>query len=764
MKGRIPALLLCFFAICAQGQTPGGADSTNKPASSSAQEDPLLKNLAEAESAQRAGNLTNADISNRAVLGIALQRMGVLAIEKGEYGKAVEYLRDAAGFSDSASTRTNLAIAYMRQNLLDDALREARVAVALNPEHIGARYILANIYYAREEYEAAKPELEHVFSTAPDFEIARALGFTYLSLKEIENARTHFKRTLELLKQETAGIHILFAKFYERTNFPADAERELKRAVEIDPKANKVNLYLGYLLMQSGGAGRMDEAFNWFEKELALDPDDFYANFYAGVALNTNNENEKAIPFLKRAIELKADSGESHVFLAQAYLALDDLENAEKNLRKAVALESDSKKNTQSRRTHSLLGRLLVRTGRREEGRRELEIADQLQKDALDTSRSVLDRILGQAAEGSDLASEPDKEIKVEATPEITPERADQLREIEGFLTGIVAQAYANLGVIATQYTRLNDAVGFFSTAYRWNPDFPNLGRNLGIVRFRNAEYESSIEPLTRQLKANPEDALARKLLGTSYYLTGSYQNAVDTLKPIESVLPSDPELAYSYGFSLVQVKRNKEAIPVFEQMAAAIGADTATILFAAQGFMVSGDYLRAIKEFKRVLAEAPGTPRANYFIGQCFLRLNKAAEAAEAFEREISISPQDPVSRYHLAVTLIERRVNTDRAVVLLEEAIRLRPGYADAHYQLGKYYLERGENEKAVEELERGTASDPGKDYIHYQLSIAYRKVKRNDDAERELKIYQRLKDEKRKTDMPMAMGDDGSTKPGQ
>lgn len=762
MKGRIQVLFLCFFAVCVHGQAP---ETPGDPRSKQVQtEDTLLRSLAAAENAQRTGDLSNAEVSNRTVLGIALQRMGVLAVEEGDYPEAVDYLQEAVGFSDTASSRTNLAIAYMRQNLLDDALREARAAVRGDAEHIGARYILANIYYAREEYEKAKPELEAVFEKTPDFEIARALGFTYLSLKEIENARAHFERTLGMLKEESAGIHILFAKFYERTNFPADAERELKRAIEIDPKANKVNLYLGYLLMQSGGAGRMGEALSWFKKELAIDPNDFYANFYAGVAANANNENEEAIPFLKRAIELNPQSGEAHLFLAQSQLALDELENAEKNLRSAIALESASKKNTQSRRTHFLLGRLLIRTGRQEEGSKELQLANELQKEALDSSRSELDRILGQVAEGTDLKSDKDKAIQVEEKPEISAERAEQLKKIRTFLSGIIEQSFANLGVIATQRNQLGEAVRYFATAYKWNPDFPNLSRNLGIVRFRNSEYEASIEPLARQLKASPDDMLARKLLGTSYYLTGDHEKAVATLEPIEQALLSDPELAYSFGFSLIQLKRNNDAVPVFEKMARAAGNDSSMLMFAAQGFMVAGDYRRAIAEFERVLAADPGTPRANYFVGQCLLRLNRTAEAAAAFEREIVISPRDPLSRYHLAVTLIERRVETDRAVRLLEEAISFRPGYADAYYQLGKVYLERGENTRAVERLELAAAAGPEKEYIHYQLSIAYRKVNRKEDAERALKLYQQLKDEKRRTDTPMAMGDDSTPRPDQ
>jgi DNA-binding SARP family transcriptional activator len=87
-----------------------------------------------------------------------------------------------------------------------------------------------------------------------------------------------------------------------------------------------------------------------------------------------------------------------------------------------------------------------------------------------------------------------------------------------------------------------------------------------------------------------------------------------------------------------------------------------------------------------------------------------------------------------------------------LLSEAIGLRSDYADAHYQLGKIYIEKGETEKAITQLEAAVSADAKKDYIHYQLSIAYRKAARREDADRELKIYQDLKSQNRKIENPI------------
>ena len=741
------------MGINAQETGPG---SKNAPSVTTSQtSDELIKHLRAAETHQVAGDLINAAVENRAVLGIALQRMGRIAIEKGEYEEAVNSLSESLKFADTAPNRTNLAIAYLRQNLYEKADIEAQIALAIDPNHIGAHYILGNIYYTKEDYKAARPELEIVFAKAPDLEIARALGLTYLNLKEIETARNHFEKMRSLVGTESADLALLFAKFYERTNYPLDAERELKRALEIEPLKPKISFYLGYLLLQNGGSERMKEAGEAFEKELEINPNDFYSIFFTGVVASAEHDHKKAISFFERAVGINPESGEAHLFLAQSQLEMDDLANAEKHLRRAVELEANGGKNTQSRRTHFMLGRLLLRTGRKEEGLKELAIAGELQKAALDSSRSEISRILGQVAEKSEEEEFDTKGLGPNIKIDLTPERTAQLEKLEAFLSDVIAQAYSNLGVIATQNNQLYDAIENFTVAYRWKPAFPNLSRNLGIVTFRAGDHKKAIEPLTRHLESNPQDILIRKMLGSSHYLTNNYAKSVEVLKPVEAMLASDPELGFFYGISLVRVERVNEAIPFFVRLSAASQENAPALSYAAQGFMIAGDYNRAVKEFERVLVLAPGTPKANYFIGQSLIRLNRVADAEKFFSRELEINPRDALSKYHLALTLIERKIETDRAVKNLEEAISLRYGYADAHYQLGKIYLEKGNYKQAIAELESAVLADAEKDYIHYQLSIAYRKASRKADADRELKLYRKLKDEKRKSDRPMPMG---------
>jgi len=703
--------------------------------------------------------LVNAQIENRAIVAVGLQKLGNISIQEGRLQDAVKQLSESKIYADNARLRTDLAAAYLQMNEVEKALEEAQAAVNLDPKNAYARYILGNIYFTRENYQAALPELEKVMILAPDFDAARALGLTYLYLKQPARAKLLFEEIQATFKKESPELHILFGQAYEQTNYPLEAEREFKRALAINPKQPRASFFLGYVILQYGGSERLSEASQAFERELQLTPDDFYTNFFSGVVASSENKHEKAIQYLQKAVRSNPNSGEAHLFLGQSQIESNDLISGEKNLRRALELAGkNSKADYQSRRTRFLLGRLLIRTNRREEGERELALAKKIQQESLSSARDEISQILGQVV--GDTKNSPVKDAAQNPSNRavnLPAQKVVELKKIKAYLSEVLAQAFFNLGVISVQNNQLPDALEKFAAAAVWKPDFPNLDRNWGIVAFRAGQFDKATAPLSRQIKANAQDNLARQMLGASFYFTGDFKNAVETLKPLAAAITDDAELAYFYGVSLVKLQRNQEAETVFNKLAQSSQKNPETLTYAAQGFMFLGDYQRAVKEFRTVSALAPQMPKANFFIGQSLIRLNRYDEAEKAFQQELQINPADESSKYHLALTLIERKIRIDEAMRLLNEAIALRSDYADAHYQLGKIYNERGETEKAIERLEAAANSDSKKDYIHYQLSIAYRKASRQTDSDRELKLYQELKSANRKLESLTPMGSD-------
>ncbi len=745
-KILILVVFLFGFNIYAQKINPKNESTRNNQTDQI--KDELLEHLSAAETYQISGDLANAAVENRAVIGIALQRVGNIAIEEGNYDEAVTLLSESLIYQDTAPNRINLAVAFLRQNKLDEAIAEAQKANILDPNFSGGSYILGNILYLKEDYQAALPHLEKAFRKTPNFEIAEALGVTYLYLKQLERAKLLFDEIQIALGKDTAQLHLSFSQAYQKTNYPLEAEREIRRALAINPKYPKANFFLGFLILEQGGSERLKDAGAAFEDELKLTPEDFYSNFFIGVVASSENNHEKAVKYLQKALQLNSKKSEVYLFLAQSQIELGDLVEAEKSLRQTIALEAKEPEDAlQSRRTHFTLGRLLVKTGRREEGEKELKIAKDLQVKSIQSARDEINQILGNVAKETNTIANTNA-IK----SKLSPERTAEIGKFKTYLSDILAQSYHNLAVIAVQTNQTDEALANFSSAAKWKSDFPGLDRNWGIVSFRSTQFEKAVSPLSRHLTRNPKDNLVRRMLAASYYFTSNFGKAVETLKPIEAGLTSDAELAYFYGISLIQLKRNQEAIPMFNKLALISQTTPEALFYAAQGFMILGDYERAAKEFRTVIALAPNTAKANYFIGQSLIRLNRFNEAEKAFSRELELDSNDVLSKYHLALTFIERKIEPEKVINILEETINLKYDYADARYQLGKIYLEKGETQKAIDQLEIAAASDSNKDFIHYQLSIAYRKASRKDDADRELKRYQELKAANRKTDSPM------------
>ncbi len=753
MSAKILIFVLLFSALNLDAQkiNPQTLKQPQSNQTSQSNKDELTKHLSAAETYQISGDLVNAAVENRAIIGIALQRVGNIAVEEGNYTDAVKLLKQSVIYQDDAPNRTNLAVAYLRSNQLDKAAEEARNAIAIDAKYPTAHYILGNIYFTKEDYQSALPELEKVLLLAPDFDSARALGLTYLYLKQSERAKLLFEEMLSSIGTDSPDLHVVFGQAYEQTNYPLEAEREFKRALAIDAKKTRANFFLGYVILQHGGSDRLNEAGTAFEDELKLSPEDFYANFFAGVVASSVSDHKKAVGCFEKAIKLQPKRSASYLFLGQSQLELNDLTAAEKNLRQAIELsKTDEADNFEARRTHFLLGRLLVKTNRKEEGEKELAKARELQEKSIKSARDEISQILGQVVGATKNAAE--NNVTDQLKPTLLPERIEQIKKIKPYLSEILAQAFHNLGVIAVQNNQPDDALENFASAFEWKADFPGLNRNWGIVAFRSGQFERAVAPLERHLKTTPNDSLIRQMLGASFYFTKDFKKAVETLKPMETALMSDAELAYFYGISLIQLKRNQEAIPIFNKLAEISQKSPDALFYAAQGYMILGDYGRAVKEFRTVIALAPKTAKANYFIGQSLIRLNRYDEAESAFTAELTLDPNDVLSKYHLALTLIERKIEPEKTMSILEETINLKPDYADARYQLGKIYLEKGEIQKAVEQLEAAVSADTTKDFIHYQLSIAYRKMSRKEDADRELKRYQELKAAIRKVDAPM------------
>lgn len=248
MFAKVLVLILLFLSLNSHAQ-----NSPAKPVQKTQVED-LEKHISAAETFQISGDLVNAQTANRQIVAVGLQRIGNISIEEGKLPDAVKQLSESKSYADNARIRIDLAIAYLQANEVEKALDEARAAVNFDPKNAYARYILGNIYFTKENYQAALPELEKVIILAPNFDAARALGLTYLYLKQPQRAKLLFEEMQSTFKEENSELHILFGQAYEQTNYPLEAEREFKRALAINPKQARASFFSAILFCNRAAA------------------------------------------------------------------------------------------------------------------------------------------------------------------------------------------------------------------------------------------------------------------------------------------------------------------------------------------------------------------------------------------------------------------------------------------------------------------------------------------------------------------------------
>jgi tetratricopeptide (TPR) repeat protein len=328
----------------------------------------------------------------------------------------------------------------------------------------------------------------------------------------------------------------------------------------------------------------------------------------------------------------------------------------------------------------------------------------------------------------------------------------DERRQGEPFVSRLkpaIGDSYNNLGVILAARKDFILALDYFRKAAEWNPSLETLARNWGMAAFYAAQYDQAVEPLSRELAAHPDDLRVRAGLGLSLFMLQNYAKALETLRPIESEVDNDPGLQYAYAFCLVKTGEYPEGMRRLRSLQQKNPNSADVHMLLGQAFADQGEHGTALEEYRKALALDPNRAQLHYLTGLVLIRQGSPAQAEQELRSALKLNPADTSSKYHLAYALIQLQ-QKEEARTLMEEVIRHSPSHADAHYELGKLQLEHGEVKAAISTLETGIKLNPDGDYIHYQLAMAYRRDSRSADAEREIKLYQELKNRHRGRDV--------------
>jgi Tfp pilus assembly protein PilF len=82
-----------------------------------------------------------------------------------------------------------------------------------------------------------------------------------------------------------------------------------------------------------------DKAVYWYQKSLELEPESYDSLVGLGICMLEQEKYEEGMNFLRKAIEIEPEFAEAYVYLAEAFIGTEDLESALQAYKKSLEYE-----------------------------------------------------------------------------------------------------------------------------------------------------------------------------------------------------------------------------------------------------------------------------------------------------------------------------------------------------------------------------------------------------------------------------------------
>lgn len=257
----------------------------------------------------------------------------------------------------------------------------------------------------------------------------------------------------------------------------------------------------------------------------------------------------------------------------------------------------------------------------------------------------------------------------------------------------------------------------------------------LGVAVGQEGGQEYAAGYLQLAIHLGPDTDLPAFSLASLYESMQQYENAVAIYRTIPDPSPLYPAAA-------IQIGLNLNAADDFEasraQLAPIVDADPSELT----AVVALGNVLRSHEDFagaREVYSQGIATldaPQRDhwtlyYFRGIANERTDHWDEAEADFQQALELYPDQPLVLNYLGYSWVDKHMNIDEAVEMIQKAVSQRPDDGYIVDSLGWAYYRLGRFDEAVQELERAVelrSSDP---VINDHLGDAYWQVGRRLEA---------------------------------
>ena len=311
----------------------------------------------------------------------AVYAEGFTLLQQGNYEKALAAFRGALGRDPLTagpgveSGALQRGAAAFRDGAVETATEHLKVALELSPESAEAHRLLGSVYVADGRYDEGIRELETAVRVRPSDERARlALAAAFTKTERYPAAVRTLQQAITALPASGRARYEL-GLVYQRQGLYAEALAAFDEALTFKPL---IGLNTVYKTMGTLRRARqdVDGAIEIFARRINLVPNDADAHQELGDAYFRQGHHEEALAEFGVTLLLDPARADAYAAIAQVHLRDGRYAEAADSARRTVALDPLHKE------ARYVLATSLMRLGKTDEGKQELETFQRLQSEA----------------------------------------------------------------------------------------------------------------------------------------------------------------------------------------------------------------------------------------------------------------------------------------------------------------------------------------------------------------------------------------------
>lgn len=460
------------------------------------------------------------------------------------------------------------------------------------------------------------------------------------------------------------------------------AEAELRRAVELEPRGEAFLSELGTILAMEK---KFEQSSSSFQQALKLDSHDLTSRRY----LAANLWQERRLPEAKQNLEilLQQKPGDQQALLLLGMVAenMKDYATAAKVLASVASLVRERPESLEA------LARSYYHVGRAEQARNTLGELQDLPSGARGVYR------------GSQIADE------------------------------------------MADYTTAEKLLSSIQSTY---PDRAEWGHSLALVQYHEKHFDAAQNTLAHLLESGIVSAEIYNLLG---WCDQQLHQSDQARAALAEAIRIEPEKESNF-LDLIQIllaqRRFSAALETARRTAEAFPPSARLLLLQGAVELEMEQYTDSVNSYSQSVSLDPNDPDCLLGLAKAQSAANRNREAAATLEKARNQFPTDarfPTEQglLYLKQADAENKSAEAHAEQMLRLALRLDSSQPEAHYQLGNLALKKGQLSEALGHLKAAAKVNPDRAKIHFALARVYRRLGRAEDADREMNLFEKLKD---------------------